>query len=624
MKKIIVYLTLSLMCIATIAYAEEGEYVLHGLKHTGETDLIIHWPTDKPAIPHVKYGLDESNLDMVSEPGVSRPFIDGDGSISHYTHEVILRNLLPDKEYHYRMATHFEDGRIVESQLLQFSTDLTPPVVEIISPFQDDVLTGAVTLELTATDNVGVSLAGFNIKCDGDATLNVEPFSGPGTLKVGVYDGNSYTLEDNFCAVIDMPLGSELVFESLPYRALWDTTQFKDGEYIISAWAWGGPVTYKKIRVRVDNIPPDTTPPTARITYPEDGATIYGKVKMTAEAADNHEVSTVKYFANEQYEGYGRGPLYEREWNTAFDEPGVYQLQAKVWDVSRNEGTSEIITVTVIEKVEDTTPPETTDNYEYSEVWINTDAYITLTAIDDISGVAKTCYTIGGVQYEGTAISLTNEGEHLVYYWSVDNGGNIEGEKVITVKIDKTPPQTTDNYQYDGIWINEDANITLTAIDDISGVAKTYYTINDVEYEGTAISLTNEGEYVVNYWSVDNSGNIEGAKVITVKIDKTPPEVAISVDPSILWPVNQVVEITINGSAVDNLSGISSKEFTVVDEYEEVEANPSEFGDKIEVISWRTGSDIEGRTYTVSVVVTDKAGNSTTKETVAIVPHDMR
>ena len=148
--------------------------------------------------------------------------------------------------------------------------------------------------------------------------------------------------------------------------------------------------------------------------------------------------------------------------------------------------------------------------------------------------------------------------------------------------------------------------------------------IDDVEYEGTAISLTDEGEYLVNYWSVDNTGNIEAENTITVKIDKTPPEVAISVDPSILWPVNQAVEVTINGSAVDNLSGISSKEFTVVDEYEEVEANPSEFGDKIEVISWRTGSDIEGRTYTVSVVVTDKAGNSTTKETVAIVPHDMR
>ncbi|MCK5655835.1 MAG: hypothetical protein KAI03_06065 [Candidatus Aureabacteria bacterium] len=257
------------------------------------------------------------------------------------------------------------------------------------------------------------------------------------------------------------------------------------------------------------------------------------------------------------------------------------------------------------------------------------DGYVSRIEIDNPRDLEKKCFyfkTREG-KYGKLRIEYVDASDCLLvtfkYYFQSDGTRDL-ATKLSFVPPDMIPPETTDNYQYNGIWINQDANITLTATDDISGVANTYYTIDGVEYEGTSISITDEGEHVVNYWSVDNTGNVEAEKAITVKIDKTSPEVSISVDPSILWPVNQVVEVTINGSAADNLSGISSKEFTVVDEYEEVEASPSDFGDKIEVISWRKGSDIEGRTYTVSVVVIDKAGNSTTKETTAIVPHDMR
>jgi len=110
----------------------------------------------------------------------------------------------------------------------------------------------------------------------------------------------------------------------------------------------------------------------------------------------------------------------------------------------------------------------------------------------------------------------------------------------------------------------------------------------------------------------------------TIKVDLTPPEVTISAEPSILWPPNhKEVEVTINGSATDNLSGVSSKVFTVVDEYNEVEAGLSEFGDIIKLIAWRKGMDKDGRIYTIEIEVTDKAGNSTTEETVVTVPHDM-
>ena len=64
--------------------------------------------------------------------------------------------------------------------------------------------------------------------------------------------------------------------------------------------------------------------------------------------------------------------------------------------------------------------------------------------------------------------------------------------------------------------------------------------------------------------------------------------------------------------------------FTVTDEYNEVTASLSDFGQNIELIPWRNGDDKDSRIYTIKVVVTDKADNSTTEETVVIVPHDMR
>ena len=210
------------------------------------------------------------------------------------------------------------------------------------------------------------------------------------------------------------------------------------------------------------------------------------------------------------------------------------------------------------------------------------------------------------------------------YYYQPDGTRDIAGWLHFT-PTDMTPPVTTDNYQHNGVWTNEGAEITLTATDDVTGVANTYYTIAQIQHEGTGISITDEGEHIVKYWSVDNAGNVEAENTITVKIDKTAPEVSISAEPSILWPVNkEPVQVTISGIATDNLSGISSKEFTVSDEYDEITVNVADFEQIIELIPWRTGDDEDGRIYTIELAVTDKAGNSTTQGTTVIVPHDMR
>ena len=97
----------------------------------------------------------------------------------------------------------------------------------------------------------------------------------------------------------------------------------------------------------------------------------------------------------------------------------------------------------------------------------------------------------------------------------------------ITVLQDKSPPVTTDNY--DGLWHNTDFTITLTATDNETGVAETYYKINGgsvkaVSVDGQPVITTEGTNNTLEYWSVDYAGNEESHKFLTgIKLDKTSP-----------------------------------------------------------------------------------------------------
>ncbi|NLG84798.1 MAG: hypothetical protein GX493_09395, partial [Firmicutes bacterium] len=68
---------------------------------------------------------------------------------------------------------------------------------------------------------------------------------------------------------------------------------------------------------------------------------------------------------------------------------------------------------------------------------------------------------------------------------------------------DTVPPVTRDDYDYEHEheWRREPVVIHLTAADEGSGVAATYYRINNGPVEsGTEITLTADGIYEVSYW----------------------------------------------------------------------------------------------------------------------------
>ena len=87
----------------------------------------------------------------------------------------------------------------------------------------------------------------------------------------------------------------------------------------------------------------------------------------------------------------------------------------------------------------ETTPPTTTSDAAATYVG---KATIHLSAIDNAngSGVAHTYYKLdGGGQTEGTTISCSACGSHIIEFWSVDAVGNVETHKTVSFKINATP-----------------------------------------------------------------------------------------------------------------------------------------------------------------------------------------
>lgn len=224
---------------------------------------------------------------------------------------------------------------------------------------------------------------------------------------------------------------------------------------------------------------------------------------------------------------------------------------------------AKIYVYTYMSSLTDTTPPVTTDNTD--KQWHNSSITVMLVAEDSGSGVAATYYTIDGSMptkdsIKGNTIHLSGDGNYSIKYFSIDKAGNVETVKNAFVKIDATPPATT-NDSDDG-WHNADVTLNLTASDSMSGIAYLYYTVDgigkvlssggmEVPAITAQISFKDEGMHKVEYYSVDNAGNIEPNKTTSAKIDKSAPVTSDDTDGK--W---HNTDVTVKLTALDNLSGV--------------------------------------------------------------------
>lgn len=198
------------------------------------------------------------------------------------------------------------------------------------------------------------------------------------------------------------------------------------------------------------------------------------------------------------------------------------------------------------------------------------------------------------------------------------------------------PPVTTITIgepKFDEIeeWVTPNTSFNLTANDNSGGLGVNYiyyriwYTQEWtpwIKYFNN-FTLSGEGKHYLEYFSVDNAGNVEETYNQTYYIDDSPPIVTISASPNALWPPNHKMKnVLISGSATDAGTGIATITFTVVDEYGQVQPTITHFGQTIQLEAWRNGNDMDGRAYTITAIATDNLGHAATASTVVLVPHD--
>ncbi len=164
--------------------------------------------------------------------------------------------------------------------------------------------------------------------------------------------------------------------------------------------------------------------------------------------------------------------------------------------------------------------------------WTNQPVQVTLAASDQGgSDVAATYYTLDGTQhtYSGPFQADTAS---AITYWSVDNAGNVESANTLTPQIDTMAPVTSsaDLSAAGSGWQPGPVEVALVATDADSGVAATSYQVDDQgmqPYEGT-FEVSGEGPHRVDFFSVDEAGNVEKTETGWVDIDSVGPTTVAS------------------------------------------------------------------------------------------------
>jgi hypothetical protein len=165
--------------------------------------------------------------------------------------------------------------------------------------------------------------------------------------------------------------------------------------------------------------------------------------------------------------------------------------------------------------------------------WYNGDVTVAWTCSDALAGIpAGACPADATVSGEGTNLSATASVS--------DKADNTTTKFVDGIKIDRTAPTTSASVPdpLESGWYAGPVQVTLSAVDSLSQVDKTYYSV-----DGGAAQLYSgpfnhnlPGEHIITFWSVDNAGNTEDDSAaghsITLKIDNIKPTISGSRTPA--------------------------------------------------------------------------------------------
>jgi subtilisin family serine protease len=190
------------------------------------------------------------------------------------------------------------------------TSDTTPPTASISAPLNNGTVSGLVSVNVNASDNVGVTKVELAVN---------------GTL-------------------LATDTGS-------PYGFSWDSTKLANGTANLVATAYdavGNRASSSVVSVNVSNVmASDTIAPTVSIAAPLSGSTVSGTVSVSANASDNVGVAKVELSVNGAVLATDSVSPYSFSWDSTKAANGTSNLVATAYDAAGNKATSSVVSVNV-------------------------------------------------------------------------------------------------------------------------------------------------------------------------------------------------------------------------------------------------------------------------------------
>ncbi len=347
-----------------------------------------------------------------------------------------------------------------------------------------------------------------------------------------------------------------------------------EGQHTVSYWsvdaAGNTETTHTTATIKVDSVRPATT--IATVPVAPDGAN--GWFKQTSVQFSLSGSDATSGIASRRYTVDG-GPVQTYTAPVAVTGQGVHTVA--YWSVD-NAGNVEATNTTTI-RLDNVAPTTTLTTSPASpdgdNGWFRqTSVSVTLAATDATSGAGSTSYTVdgGAAQAYASAFAVATPGDHTITYWSTDNAGNVESVRTAHVKLDAAAPSTaiaTTPSSPNGAngWFTSSVSFTLSASDAASGVASRFYRLDGGSTQTFSSSVAvGQGDHTVEYWSVDNAGNVEAHTTVHVKLDSVAPVTILTTTPGAPDGTNgwfRQSSVSFVLAATDATSGVATRSYTI-------------------------------------------------------------
>jgi uncharacterized repeat protein (TIGR03803 family) len=237
----------------------------------------------------------------------------------------------------------------------------------------------------------------------------------------------------------------------------------------------------------------------------------------------------------------------------------------------------------------------------------------------ETNGTFARLYTFNGTNgaRPSTALAVGSDG---ALYGSTPYGGPRAGGILFKLVLNRPPvPQCNDVTVSAGPDCVADASVDNGSFDPDTG-------------DTTTLSQEPPGPYPLGSTPVtltvtDNHGASASCTAMVTVMDMTPPTISdIAVTPNVLWPPNhKMVEVTVNYTATDDCSAVSNVLSVTSNEAPNGAGNGTapdwviEDSHHVQLRAERSDAGT-GRVYTITVISSDNAGNSSTRTVTVTVP----